>query len=214
VAHRENPATRKRLVESAATLLWERSYGSAGVDDLCRAANARKGSFYHFFPAKADLAIAAIEFQWETARREVFEPVMQTAAPGLERLTKLVERTDDIQRRVLRDKHVFLGCPFASLGQELAHRDTRIQAAVLTIFDGHCHFLHSWLEEAERNRQILPGDNRLRARQLFALFEGALLMAKVAANPEVFLDICVAFPVIAGRNVVSSARSSAIPELL
>ena len=214
MAPRENPATRVRLVETAATLLWQRSYGSAGVDDLCRAANARKGSFYHFFPGKADLAIAAIEFQWETTRREVFEPVRETSPPGLERLTKLLERADDVQRRAFRDKLVFLGCPFASLGQELAHRDPRIRSAVLTIFDNHCQFLHSWLDEAERSRQIVAGDNRARARQVFALFEGALLMAKVAANPEVFLEICAAFPAIAGRTAAFSTRSSAIPELL
>ena len=70
-ATRKESSHPERLVESAANLLWERNYGSAGVDDLCRAANARKGSFYHFFPTKADLAIAAIEFQWETAQREV-----------------------------------------------------------------------------------------------------------------------------------------------
>lgn len=214
MAPRENPATRTRLIESAANLLWERSYSSAGVDDLCRAAAARKGSFYHFFPAKADLAIAAIEFQWEATRREVFEPVAQNGASGLERLTRLLDRTDELQRRLLREKLVVLGCPFANLGQELAHRDPRIRSVVLTIFDSHCHFLRSWLDEAERNRQIVPGDNHSRARQLFALFEGALLMAKVAANPEVFREICTVFPAIAGRGASMPARASAIPELL
>ena len=214
MAPRENPATRRRLVQAAATLLWERSYGAVGVDGLCQAADARKGSFYHFFPTKAALAIAAIDFQWQTTRQDVFEPITEAAAPGLPRLTALLERTDDIQRRALREKLVVLGCPFAGLGQELAHRDPRIRAAVLTIFDHHCHFLRSWLDEAERARQIAPGDNPARARQIFALFEGALLMAKVAADPGVFLEICAAVPAVAGRAAASSSRSSAIPELL
>jgi TetR/AcrR family transcriptional regulator, transcriptional repressor for nem operon len=214
VPPRQNPATRQRLVEAAATLFWERSYGSAGVDDLCRAADARKGSFYHFFPGKADLAMAALEFHWATTRRQVFEPIAETVAPGMERLGALVERTNVIQQRILADKQAVLGCPFASLGQELAHRDPRIREALQTIFDGHCHFLHSWLDEAARGRQISPGDNIARARQIFALFEGALLMAKVGADPAVFVEICAALPALTGRAASPAVRSSAIPELL
>ena len=210
----DQPATRQRLVEAVAALLWERSYGSAGVDDLCLAADARKGSFYHFFPTKVDLAVAALEFQWVTTRQTVFDPIAESEVPGMPRVLRLVERTAAVQRRILQDKGAVLGCPFAGLGQELAHRDGRIRSAVLTIFDNHCHLLHSWLEEAERNREIAAGDNRRRAAQVVALFEGALLMAKVAADPAVFVDLCEAIPAIAGRITPAASRSRAIPELL
>jgi hypothetical protein len=85
---------------------------------------------------------------------------------------------------------------------------------VLTIFDSHCHFLRSWLDEAERNREIAAGDNRRRAARIVALFEGALLMAKVAADPAVFVELCEAIPAVAGRITSATSRSQAIPELL
>jgi TetR/AcrR family transcriptional repressor of nem operon len=210
----DSPATRTRLIEAAAALLWERSYAAAGVDDLCRRANARKGSFYHFFRTKADLAAVAIEFQWTTTKHEVFLPIAEAGSPGLDRLARLVQRTDEVQRRLLAEKGILLGCPFANLGQELAHRDERIRSAVQTVFASHCQFLRSWLDEAARSRQIGPGDNEARARQVFALFEGALLVAKVAANPAVFVEICAGLPAIAGRGPSVAPRSAAIPELL
>ena len=45
-------------------LIWEQSYGSVSVDVICERAGARKGSFYHFFPSKSDLAAVAIEDHW------------------------------------------------------------------------------------------------------------------------------------------------------
>lgn len=208
------PGTRTRLVDAAILLLWERSYAAAGVDDLCRRADARKGSFYHFFRTKSDLALAAIDTQWTATRHAVFEPIADEGPPGLDRLSRLVERTAEVQRQIVTEKHMVLGCPFASLGQELAHRDDKIRAAVQTVFDGQCHFLRLWLDEAERARQITPGDNAARSSQLFALFEGALLLSKVAASPDVFVEICAGLPILAGRTAIVASRSGAIPELL
>ena len=211
----ESTSTRARLIQSASTLLWQRSYAAAGVDQLCRLSAARKGSFYHFFRTKADLAVAAIEWQWASARSTLFEPINNTGAPGLDRLRRLVEGVDAAQRQALRDNGVLLGCPFGSLGQEMAHQDERLRSAVQTVVDAHCHYLRVWLEEAARVRQIVSGDAALRARQIFALFEGALLMTKVAQDPGVFSSICAVAPVLAGRMATAdSSRSAAMPELL
>jgi AcrR family transcriptional regulator len=43
--------TRTRLVEVAMDLIWPRSYGSASVDMICKAAGVFQGSYYHFFPS-------------------------------------------------------------------------------------------------------------------------------------------------------------------
>ena len=55
---------RERLIASAIDLIGARSYRAVSVDDLCAHAGVNKGSFYHFFPAKRDLALAAIDLQW------------------------------------------------------------------------------------------------------------------------------------------------------
>lgn len=52
---------RERLVRTAARLFLTRSYRAVGVDELCAAADVRKGSFYYFFRGKAELAKAVID---------------------------------------------------------------------------------------------------------------------------------------------------------
>ncbi len=68
---------RARLVACAASRIhassYASSYASASVADLCSDADARKGSFYCFFPSKRDLALAAIDEQWANTRRTILE---------------------------------------------------------------------------------------------------------------------------------------------
>jgi TetR/AcrR family transcriptional repressor of nem operon len=46
-------------------MIWESSYGSVSVDDICTKAGVNKGSFYYAFKSKSDLAVAAFERHWE-----------------------------------------------------------------------------------------------------------------------------------------------------
>jgi TetR/AcrR family transcriptional repressor of nem operon len=193
-------ATKLRLIETAATLLWEGSYHSTGVDDLCAQAQVRKGSFYHFFPSKIDLAVAAIGWSWETARRDVFEPVFQSNVSGLLQLQRLVTRTEAVQRAAFESRGHFLGCPFGSLGQEMAHQDERVRMAVQQVFDGHCKYIEGALRRAVETGEIEPGDIHRRAREIFALLEGAFLLAKVANKPRVFKELASAISVLATRD--------------
>jgi AcrR family transcriptional regulator len=57
----DEPGTRERIVRSAARLFLTRSYATVGIADVCAAADVHKGSFYHFFPAKADLGRAVVD---------------------------------------------------------------------------------------------------------------------------------------------------------
>lgn len=52
---------KEKLLDVAFKLIWDQSYGSVSVDDICQQAEVKKGSFYHFFESKAELAIAAYE---------------------------------------------------------------------------------------------------------------------------------------------------------
>ena len=55
----------ERLMDAALDLIWEESYGSVTIDDICKRADVKKGSFYYFFSSKSDLAIAALERMWQ-----------------------------------------------------------------------------------------------------------------------------------------------------
>ena len=78
---------RERLIDEAARLFHSRSYESVGVQELCDAADVHKGSFYHFFPSKEDLAGAVIEAQWEATCETVLDPALAEDVPPLARLS-------------------------------------------------------------------------------------------------------------------------------
>ena len=50
---------RERLLDAAMRMIRERGYTATTVDELCAAAGVTKGSFFHHFESKEDLAVAA-----------------------------------------------------------------------------------------------------------------------------------------------------------
>lgn len=189
--------TRDRLLQTAADLMWERSFQATGVDELCQRAKAKKGSFYHFFSSKSDLAVAAIESSWARTRTGIFDPVFSGKGSGLRKIKDLASKVHEFQLQLATEKGGVLGCPFGSLGQEMARQDERIREALQKIFDAHCDFIEAALVSAEQAGEIPEGDNRQRAKNIFALLEGALLLAKVANDPKIFRNAVSAVAAVA-----------------
>src|SRR5579885_2466604 len=77
--------TRERLLQAAIDLMWLHGYGSVTIDQLCERAGVLKGSFYHFFESKLELAAAAIQWHWEE-RRQQLDRIFSASVPALERL--------------------------------------------------------------------------------------------------------------------------------
>src|SRR6266568_885643 len=85
---------KEKLRQVASDLIWDNTYVSASLDEICQRANVHKGSFYHSFRTKADLAIAACEMLWQETQPEL-DRIFSPQVPALERLTRLC---DYIQR--------------------------------------------------------------------------------------------------------------------
>lgn len=178
--------TRDRLVEAAQALLWERSYQASSVDEICSRAGAKKGSFYHFFDSKSELAIAAVQANWEATKAAVFEPLFSGGPAGMAQLQRLVEVVDQVQRQTRDRTGAYLGCPFGSLGQEMAHQDESLRVVLDRVFEEHCDYIQRAVEAAVERGEIQTADPRHKAEEIFALFEGALLVAKVSNDPDRF----------------------------
>lgn len=58
---RERPETRERILEAATEVFAEKGYYAAAVDDIVRASDTSKGSFYHFFPSKQGIFLALVD---------------------------------------------------------------------------------------------------------------------------------------------------------
>ena len=170
--------TRERLVEAAMDLFHARGYNAVGVNELCTRANVRKGSFYHFFPSKRDLALAAIEAQWVSFRANLLEPAFADDLPPLDRVRRFFAITCAYQKSGGDASGQIRGCPFGNLALELSSQDETIREKIEEIYQRMAVYFERALEHS---RGI---DSSATAERLVAFHQGTILLAKTRSDPK------------------------------
>jgi TetR/AcrR family transcriptional repressor of nem operon len=179
IVSRVNDATgaRARLVGAAARLFLTRSYHAVGVDELCTAAGVRKGSFYHFFPTKADLAKAVVDHHADALWARL-RPA-GTVASAAERLRLVADAIGDTQAGFEERFGKVVGCPFGNLAAELAAADEPLRLHLQAVFAHWQHRLTELCRQAADEGTLRAGtDPALLARILLAQYQGLILLAK------------------------------------
>jgi TetR/AcrR family transcriptional repressor of nem operon len=197
--------TRQRLLDAANELMWTQSYGAVSVDDICEKAGVRKGSFYHFFPSKVDLAVAAIEDYWQQMRPKLDQIFSPQLAP-LERLEAMCKAIYERQREKREITGKVCGCPYGSLGSEQSTREEAIRRKTTELFDRMRRYLEATLRDAMREGAIAAGDPVVLARAVHSLIEGTLLEAKVQNDLEVLRGLKPAIFRLLGARETAATR--------
>jgi TetR/AcrR family transcriptional repressor of nem operon len=175
---------RGRLVDEAAKLFYARSYESVGVQELCEAAEVNKGSFYHFFPSKEDLAAAVIDAQWAATRAEVLEPGLADDVPPLARIGRVFAMMCRVQRGARRAGGVTPGCPFANLSGEVSNHAPKLRKRLVRVYAEMQEAFAGTLRAAVAAKEIPKGtDVGRKAEALVALAQGAMLLSAVRDDP-------------------------------
>ncbi len=159
-------------------LIWESSYGSVSVDDICRAADVKKGSFYHFFPSKSDLTVAAMEADWKSKLPEL-DAIFSPQLPPLARLVGFCDAALLCQEMKLSTYGKICGCPMITLGAELSTQDENIRLKAAEILQRYLRYLESAIRDAESEGLITGSNAREVAERVLSLFQGAMLQAKI-----------------------------------
>jgi len=174
---------RQRLIQSGRELIHERGYSTVGVAELCEKAGVNKGSFYYLFPSKQELALAVIDSFEDDASR-TFADLISGSAPPLERLQRFFAEAHRQHRRRRKECGRVVGCALGNLALEMSTQDDAVRKRLGRVFDSHVERFENVVKEAVARGDIPPLDTRLAARALFALFEGAILLAKTRDDPE------------------------------
>lgn len=176
--------TKDRLIDSAAQVLHLRSYGSVGVDELCERAGVRKGSFYHFFSSKRDLALAVLEAQWDGFERHALRPAREAERP-LDRIAMVFEYAVTTLERARKNTGCVLGCPFGNLAVELSNIEPEIRAKIADIFARLARFFEDALAAAVVAGDIGEIDVTRAASALVAYYEGIILLGKTSGETQI-----------------------------
>jgi len=169
---------RERILEAALLCLWTAGYAGTSIDDICARAGVRKGSFYHFFASKEELARAALEAHW-AALRAALDRIFSPTVPPLERLRGAFAASVERQAALQASTGAVLGCPLYSLGAEIGAREPGLMSAIRGMLDGYVSYYESAIRDAAARGEIQAPDPAAKARSLMALVEGTLTEARI-----------------------------------
>jgi TetR/AcrR family transcriptional regulator, transcriptional repressor for nem operon len=168
---------RDRILTTAARLFLQRSYQAVGVDELCRAADVRKGSFYHYFSSKSELAKAVVDLH---AAAFVTKLSTVAAATPTQKLHAIPDAIGAIQSALEAQFGRAVGCPFGNLAAELSTTDDDVRlhlADTLGAMEGHLAKVCHEAADAGALRQGTDPDGL--AHALLAQYQGIILLAKL-----------------------------------
>lgn len=178
--------SRERLLDAASDLMYARGYEAVSVAELCEAAGARKGSFYHWWPSKRDLTLAMLDRAWEQNRQRMFEPIFGGDAPVIERFARYGDFLADNLRAVKKASGHVVGCRFGNFAVELATRDEAVRRCVAETFERIAGVFEAAIRDGMAAGE-LPADLDAgeAARAILAQMEGLMVLAKATNDPSV-----------------------------
>lgn len=183
--------TRQRIVATAAELFHDRGYVATGLSHILRRVRMTKGSFYHHFRSKKDVALAVInEVVAPTIRGRMIDPVTSAADP----LAAVAKVMADIRNHIPTDE-LLTGCPLNNLATELAPHDGDLLRAVASIFSA---WESTWTLAFARAGHA---DARALSLSYMAAIEGAQSIAKAIQRRD---PVDIIFETFERRAVATS----------
>jgi len=171
--------TREKLLHTAMDLIWQSSYGSVSVDEICTQADVNKGSFYYYFSSKAELAVAVMEQAYNNYELKLSNVFIgsHSATEHFERLANFIY---DVQFEAYQHYGRVCGCPFASLGSEMAGNNEAIRKKADEVFRRQDRILIGALQELVAEKQLsISTDLVSMASEIHAFILGQLMMARI-----------------------------------
>src|SRR6202046_4086720 len=126
---RKGLATRARIVEAAAELMFRHGVAGTSNEDILAAAHVSNSQLYHYFADKDALVHAVFEHQ--------ADGIIDGQRPLLDELDSLAafRQWRDMLVDLQRQRHCAGGCPLGSLSSELAETDEPARPALAASFD-------------------------------------------------------------------------------
>jgi TetR/AcrR family transcriptional repressor of nem operon len=174
-------STRDQLLLQASLLFRERGFHATSVGDVLDRAGVQKGSLYHHFPSKEDLAHAVIDRWVEHLRTHVLDRL--NASDGRTPLDR-IEATLDEFLAEQEAAHCRGGCPFGNLALEMADVHEGFRARLVDTFCRMADAFAAQIARAQADGAVRSdADPHSLGCFLVAAVEGGILLAKVHRSP-------------------------------
>ena len=174
--------SKTKLLEAALHVIRVKGYQATRVEDICASAGLTKGSFFHHFKSKEELALAATEHYDEMAGALFASAPYRALEDPLERLLAYV----DFRKGLLRGELPEFTCLVGTMVQEVYATHPQLREACEQSITGHAATLEPDIAAAMQKYNV-DGDWTPRSLALYtqAVIQGALILAKACGGPEV-----------------------------
>jgi TetR/AcrR family transcriptional regulator, transcriptional repressor for nem operon len=183
-------ATRNRVLDAAAALVFDHGVAGTTLDDVRAAANVSNGQVYHYFAQKEDLVRAIID----RTVQQVLDA--QPRLVDLSSWAAIAAWFDDLVQLQV-DRRAIGGCPIGSLAGEFAETDEQARTALAAGFDRWEAPLREGLRQMQADGKLRRGAHPARfATATLAAIQGGLVLAQTRRDPRqlrVALDAAYAY---------------------
>lgn len=188
-AHVNEAGTRERILGAARKLLHREGYSAVGVAEICREAGVVKGSFYHFFPSKAELLTEVLRSNWQGANGAL-EALRQSPGPARGRIGQFFAMIVANAEQMHRQDGVIYGCNIGVLASELGPALNEVEAELRDIFEQWRAHFAALVREGQRDGSIDAScDADATAAALLASIQGMSVLGRTFNDPAMIKAI-------------------------
>ncbi len=182
---RRDGSARGRLLDGAVRLIRANGLAATTVDSVCGEAAVTKGSFFHHFDTKEQLAVAAAEHWSEMTGAAFASADYHDRTDPLDRVLGYI----DLRASLIRGTPAEFSCLAGTMTQEAFESSPAVRDACAASIFGHATTLEPDLEAAIAAYQpAIAVDAASLARHTQAVLQGAFILAKAANDPKVALE--------------------------
>lgn len=160
------------IIIIAANLMHECGYHNLGIKRVLDEANIPKGSFYHYFKSKEDLALQVIEYHIENTKK-IFNQFDKSIG-GLRDFF-------NVFFHLIEEMEYKKGCPIGNLILELADEKESFREKLLEWNNFLDSEIYKVLQESKLQDEI---DLKKMASFIITSFEGAIMKSKLEKSRE------------------------------
>ena len=169
--------TREKILDTAFDMFYTKGYQGTGISEILKEANIHKGSLYHFFKSKKELALAVIDERLKSNLQKKYEP-LRTSQNPLDDLFVIFEDTKEFDFK--------RGCALSNLVQEMSSLDKDFELKLQEVYNALFEWVKLVLDDANVKNQIKANDSFALAHLIVATVEGGIMASKAFQNSQIY----------------------------
>jgi len=179
----ESSATRDSILAVGQKLMAAKGFSSVGLSEILTTSGVPKGSFYHYFASKESFGEALLDMYFNDYLAEMDSTLSQPGLTSAQRLTTYLTQWQENQS--------FLDCQgkclAVKLGAEVADLSEAMRLSLQRGTESIVSRLTNALEAGVSDGSLtIEGDAHQVAQNVYQLWMGASLMAKIVRNYQPF----------------------------